>query len=791
MSSIAQPPNSLLNSYIRPPPLTLSAFQATPHKQGEPYLCQAYQGALAQSGLRTPPTDENMGTTYQMPNMASYENHHSIHHPGYAPTAASERPRPALNERPAPNGQPHNPTMQCYNQQAVLPQPRVSQSSSSPASVQQASNNLYQPQAQQQQPQQHAQPTQPQSPPRHPSTPNSGTAKDNPELSARDSAMVLHSLQIPVCISPKGGNLADFAAEVTALFWFESVQVLDTAEKIRTIPPGAPIRRIAESAKANRNFRKWVQSVLQTTQVTQNVILLALLFIYRLKLANASVKGRQGSEYRLFTVALMLGNKFLDDNTYTNKTWADVSGISVNEIHVMEVEFLSNMRYSLLVSKEQWEEWLVRLAKLHEFLERAQRAASPSPLLIPSPTHRGFASPLPSPTGTLQLTPQPVHTYSPTPTNHASSFGGASESGHSWNGSFAPNSAISPLALKPEPGVLLHKKRSFPEDDPTEPPAKRMSRVVPSQQQQQQYSLQMPTQPSPAATRPQVSSQVPSQRPAPMPSQQQPRPMPATAPDHTRLPVPNLTLNTAPTAVMPTQQFPAVTYAPPQASPLSLPPLVPGMRAMSTVFPIGSTTYPAPLNPVPSNCSGLPSHSTVVTPTTAFPPTNYGTPTKRLSPQNGLTPTAPYGNSSPLTDSFHHAGTPMGNAGSASGIHTPISHSPSIYLQQRNSPYKPVRHVNTLLHPPTSAFLQQYHFANNVPPAQMHYQPLGRRHELRTGIVPEFAMARAGHQASGLGQHPMSASYQVASQVLPNPNQARPSYAPQMGRPAPSNLSYN
>lgn len=50
-------------------------------------------------------------------------------------------------------------------------------------------------------------------------------------------------------------------------------------------------------------------SVLTTTQVTQNVILLALLFIYRLKMSNSSVRGRPGSEYRLLTVALMLGNK--------------------------------------------------------------------------------------------------------------------------------------------------------------------------------------------------------------------------------------------------------------------------------------------------------------------------------------------------------------------------------------------------------------------------------------------------------------------------------------------------
>lgn len=33
------------------------------------------------------------------------------------------------------------------------------------------------------------------------------------------------------------------------------------------------------------------------------------MFIYRLKKLNPGVKGKLGSEFRLFTVALMLGNK--------------------------------------------------------------------------------------------------------------------------------------------------------------------------------------------------------------------------------------------------------------------------------------------------------------------------------------------------------------------------------------------------------------------------------------------------------------------------------------------------
>lgn len=117
-----------------------------------------------------------------------------------------------------------------------------------------------------------------------------------------------------------------------------------------------------------------------------------------------------------------------------------------------------------------------------------------------------------------------------------------------------------------------------------------------------------------------------------------------------------------------------------------------------------------------------------------------------------------------MMDSFHSNGT-------ASGMHTPVSLSPSIYLQQRNSPYKPVRHVNKLLHPPPSS-LQHYHLANTLPPTQMHYQPLGRRNDLRTGIVPEFALERAGYQG-GYPSHGYN-TQGLSNNGLPNPSQWGP-----------------
>ena len=70
-----------------------------------------------------------------------------------------------------------------------------------------------------------------------------------------------------------------------------------------------PTTPLVSEALPSMGFRKWVTTILSTTQVTQNVILLALLLIYRLKKLNPTVKGKPGSEFRLLTVALMLGNK--------------------------------------------------------------------------------------------------------------------------------------------------------------------------------------------------------------------------------------------------------------------------------------------------------------------------------------------------------------------------------------------------------------------------------------------------------------------------------------------------
>jgi hypothetical protein len=63
----------------------------------------------------------------------------------------------------------------------------------------------------------------------------------------------------------------------------------------------------------------------------------------------------------------------LDDNFYTNKTWAEVSGISHGEVHVMEVEFLVSVRYSLYPTEEQWSTWMRSITTFPSFLRPEDR----------------------------------------------------------------------------------------------------------------------------------------------------------------------------------------------------------------------------------------------------------------------------------------------------------------------------------------------------------------------------------------------------------------------------------
>ncbi|KAF9174793.1 hypothetical protein BGX21_001383 [Mortierella sp. AD011] len=139
-------------------------------------------------------------------------------------------------------------------------------------------------------------------------------------------------------------------------------------------------------------FRKFCLDVLSATLLSPSVILLSLKYIQQLminlKESNKIVNTGDGAEYRFFTGALILANKFLDDNTFTNKTWADITGMKIKDVNHLEMQFLNGIDFRLFTSSHHYSEWLASLTQFtsvhmpsqHQVAYQQQAAAAQSPV---------------------------------------------------------------------------------------------------------------------------------------------------------------------------------------------------------------------------------------------------------------------------------------------------------------------------------------------------------------------------------------------------------------------------
>lgn len=178
-----------------------SKGQQTPSLQLPKIPRLSQEAVLWSSGLRTPPV-EDMSTTYQ-PSLAALESHamhgypHSLAHVGRTKMAVTD---PATGQIYRPSTQQLHPLQQTQPHQhpQQLPNTWVQKDQGFPP-TQPLTSNL-----------QHTS--------RAPSpAPDANLAPPQNRMTSRrgSESLVYHSLEIPRRVSPTGGNLADFAAQVS------------------------------------------------------------------------------------------------------------------------------------------------------------------------------------------------------------------------------------------------------------------------------------------------------------------------------------------------------------------------------------------------------------------------------------------------------------------------------------------------------------------------------------------------------------------------------------------------
>lgn len=101
------------------------------------------------------------------------------------------------------------------------------------------------------------------------------------------------------------------------------------------------------------SFRKWVHQVLSATRLPSATILLSMHYLNdRVAHFPETVSAGENQIYRLLAVSLILGSKFLDDNTFINRSWSDVTAIKVSELNQLEMKWLQLIGYELHVDPD-------------------------------------------------------------------------------------------------------------------------------------------------------------------------------------------------------------------------------------------------------------------------------------------------------------------------------------------------------------------------------------------------------------------------------------------------------
>eukprot|EP00292_Cryptomonas_paramecium_P015861 CAMPEP_0113696040 /NCGR_PEP_ID=MMETSP0038_2-20120614/21251_1 /TAXON_ID=2898 /ORGANISM="Cryptomonas paramecium" /LENGTH=207 /DNA_ID=CAMNT_0000618683 /DNA_START=35 /DNA_END=654 /DNA_ORIENTATION=+ /assembly_acc=CAM_ASM_000170 len=99
---------------------------------------------------------------------------------------------------------------------------------------------------------------------------------------------------------------------------------------------------------------EYVERIFNYSEVSESCILVAILYLERLKKKVVDLHITSTSIQRLLLVAVMIAAKFLEDRPTCNSWWALIGSISVAEINALERDFLFHVDFDLAVRSEDY-----------------------------------------------------------------------------------------------------------------------------------------------------------------------------------------------------------------------------------------------------------------------------------------------------------------------------------------------------------------------------------------------------------------------------------------------------
>ncbi|TKA76249.1 hypothetical protein B0A49_03100 [Cryomyces minteri] len=178
-------------------------------------------------------------------------------------------------------------------------------------------------------------------------------------------------------------TMTDFVSEMAQGMYalYKSQICIADIDLIRSVHPGTSV---------HPSFRKWVSQVLCATRLPSATILLSLYYL-SVRITMLSKAGPktpvEGQSYRLLTISMILGSKFLDDNTFINRSWSEVSGIKVAELNRLELEWLQDIGFKLHCDPSEHQGFAAWLTHWKEYKTQAAARSAKASKLAPIDTN--------------------------------------------------------------------------------------------------------------------------------------------------------------------------------------------------------------------------------------------------------------------------------------------------------------------------------------------------------------------------------------------------------------------
>lgn len=104
-------------------------------------------------------------------------------------------------------------------------------------------------------------------------------------------------------------------------------------------------------------FNRIINLSLKKNCNNDSIVVSALIFIDRLCKSKDNIILSHNNIHKIVLIAIMLSIKYNNDQHYSNQSYAKIGGIPLNELNMMEHEFLSIIGYELYISDDLYEKY--------------------------------------------------------------------------------------------------------------------------------------------------------------------------------------------------------------------------------------------------------------------------------------------------------------------------------------------------------------------------------------------------------------------------------------------------